>query len=95
MSVVQDGPNSILMSWTPSSNAIGYVIDYASSCGGNNQLLLDGGSTDECRVTDLEDGGIYTVSIVAISDGFPSESVTKIITLMGVNSGTNIYQMPH
>ena len=93
MSVAQDGPKSILMSWTPSSNAIGYVIDYASSCRGNNQLLIDGGSTNECRVTGLVDGGIYTVSIVAISDGFPSESVTKIITLMGVNSGTNIYQM--
>ena len=69
------------------------MIDYASSCGGNNQLLIiDGGSNYEYRVTDLEDGGIYTISIVAISDGFPSESVTIIITLMSVNSGTNIYQ---
>ena len=89
MSVAQDGPNSVQMAWTPSSNAIGYVINYTSRNGGNcyNQLLIDGGNTDDCRVTDLEDGGIYTISIVAISDGFPSESVIKSITLMGVNSG--------
>ena len=79
------------MSWTPSSNAIGYVIDYTSSCGDNNQLLIiDGGSTDEYRVTDLEDGGMYTISIVAMSAGFPSESVIENITLMSANSGTNI-----
>ena len=87
MSVAQDGPNSVKFSWTPSSNAIGYVIDYASSCRGNNQLLIDGGSTNESGVTGLADGGIYTISIVAISDGFLSESVTKIITLISVNSG--------
>ena len=87
VSVVQNGSNSILLSWTPSSNATGYMVNYTSSCGTNNRQLIAGGSTNEYRVTDLKDGGIYTVSIVAISDGLPSESVTNIITLMGVNSG--------
>ena len=93
VSVVHDELNSILLSWTPSSNAIGYIINYASSCRGGNQHSIHGGSTDEYRVTGLEDGGIYTISIVAISDGFPSDSVIETITLMGVDSGKIFFRI--
>ena len=85
--MVQKSPYSVLLSWTPSSNANGYMINYARSCGDNNQRLINGGNINEHNVTALKDGGIYTISIVAISNGFPSESVIETVTLMGANYG--------
>ena len=85
--MVQNSPNSVLLSWTPSSNANGYMINYARSCGDNNQHLINGGNINKLNVTTLEDGRMYTISIVAISNGFPSESVKETVTLMGANYG--------
>ena len=72
---VQAGPTSVLVSWRPSSNATGYNIDYTSCRGHSRGLSVNEGSTVEHLLTELQEEDIYSISIVATSDGFPSESV--------------------
>ena len=76
MTTVQAGPTSITVSWSPSSDANGYRIDYDSSGGDSGNVTVSGGSTDMETVTGLQNGDTYTISIVATSDTvLPSESV--------------------
>ena len=75
MTAVRDGPTSILVSWSPSSNATGYRIDYDISGGGGGSVSVSGGSTDNETLTGLQNGDTYTISIVATSELLPSESV--------------------
>ena len=65
------------MSWTPSSSATGYRIDYTSSDGSSDSVTVSGGSTDNYILTGLQNGNTYIISIVAMSVHFPSESVTS------------------
>ena len=74
LTAVQEGPTSIRVSWAPSSNATGYRIDYTSS-GSSDSVTVSGGSNDNYLLTSLQNGDTYTISIVATSDDFPSESV--------------------
>ena len=74
MTAVQTGPTSITVSWSPSSDATGYRIDYDSSGGDSGSVTVSGGSTDMETLTGLQNGDI---SIVATSDtALPSESVS-------------------
>ena len=75
VTAVRDGPTSILVSWSPSSNATGYRIDYDSSGRDSGNVSVSGGSTDSETVTGLQNGDTYTISIVATSELLPSESV--------------------
>ena len=75
MKAVQDGPTSILVSWSPSSDATGYRIQYVSE-GSNSSLNVSGGSTNNNTLTGLTNGNIYGISIIATSDGISSETVT-------------------
>ena len=82
--IVQDGPTSILVSWTPSSDAIGYRIGYDSIGGDNGSVIVSNGSTDEYTLTNLQNGDIYTVSIAATSsDGETSGSVISMVVRLG------------
>ena len=74
MRAFQNGSSSVLVSWSPSSNAHGYDIHYVSRCRGlSGSFRATSGSTDEYILTDLPNPDSYTISIVATSDGFPSE----------------------
>ena len=76
VTAVRAGPTSILVSWNLSSNANGYIIDYRASCSGKHDRVdVTGSSKNNHTLTGLQNGDTYNVSIVAISDGFPSESV--------------------
>ena len=76
MTAVQAGPTGITVSWSPSSDATGYRIDYESSGGNSGSETVSGGSTDMETLTGLQNGDTYTISIVATSDAvFDSESV--------------------
>ena len=75
MTAVQAGPTSITVSWSPSSDATGYRIDYDSSEGAGGSMSVSGGSTDNETLTGLQNGDIYTISIAATSELLPSESV--------------------
>ena len=83
---VQEGLTSIRVSWTPSSDATGYRIDYTSSDGSSNSVTVSGGSTDNHLLTGLQNGDTYTISIVATSEqsaSDPSDSVDVRLTETG------------
>ena len=75
MTAVQAGPTNISVSWKPSSNATGYIIEYTSCRGHNRGVLVNGGTTAKYLLTNLQKENIYSISIAATSDGFPSECV--------------------
>ena len=76
VTAVQTGPTSITVSWSPSSDATSYRIDYDSSGGDSGSVTVGGGSTSVETLTGLQNGDTYTMSIAATSDtGLPSESV--------------------
>ena len=83
MTAIQDGPTSIIVSWSPSSDATEYRIDYDSIGGDNNSVVTSGGSADSLTHTlmNLQNGDTYTISIVATSSALPSESVLADMTV--------------
>ena len=83
VTAVQDGPTSILVSWSPSSDATGYRINYDSIGGDSNSVVTSGGSTNPLTHTlmNLQNGDTYTISIVATSSILPSDSVPADMTV--------------
>ena len=75
VTAVQDGPTSILVSWSPSSNATGYTISYTGG-GSSGSETVSGGSTNSYTLTGLTNGETYTISIVATSNNLASDTVT-------------------
>ena len=80
---VTAGPTSIIVSWSPSSDATGYRIDYDSIGGDSDSVVTSGGSTNPLTHTlmNLQNGDTYTISIVATSSDLPSESVLTVVGL--------------
>ena len=74
---VQEGLTSIRVSWTPSSDATGYIISYTG--GGSGSVNV--GSTGNYPLTGLVMGASYTISIVATSQHFSSRAVELRVTL--------------
>ena len=75
---VQEGVTNIRVSWnppTPLGDTTGYRIYYSDSDSSDSVDVSDG-STDNYLLTGLENGNTYTISIVATSNHFYSESVT-------------------
>ena len=81
MTAVQDGPTSIRVSWTPSSDAIGYRIHYTSSRGDSGSEDVSGGHSDSYTLTGLVKEDTYTISITATSQVFSSSPITVEVTL--------------
>ena len=76
MRAFQNGSSSVLVSWSSSTNANGYSIYYVSRCRSQSGIFhATSGSIDKYTLTDLPNPDTYTISIVATSDGFPSEIV--------------------
>ena len=74
---VQAGPTSIRVSWTPPTplgDTTGYRIYYSG--GSSGSVDVSDGSTDNYLLTGLQNGDMYTLSIVATSRHFSSESLT-------------------
>ena len=93
MTAIQDGPTSIIVSWSPSSDATGYRIDYDSIGGDSDSVVTSGGSTDPLTHTlmNLQNGDTYTISIVATSSSdLPSESVLADMTV-GLSESNILY----
>ena len=88
---------SILVSWSPpdpQGDTTGYRIDYTSIVGDGGSVDVDGGGTIEQELTGLLNGAIYTISIVAISQGLPSESVVAIDAVhLGMSHRTCLWCM--
>ena len=72
----QNGPTSITVTWTPSSDATDYIIYYSTTGGGSSgSQTVSGGDTMTHTLTDLTNGETYTISIVATIH-FPSNNVS-------------------
>ena len=88
LALVQEGPTSVRVSWSPPSplgNTTGYRISYSggsinSSTSGIEDISDD--STDTHTLTDLQNGDSYTISIVGTSQHFYSNSVTTSDNIM-------------
>ena len=71
VTAVQDGPTSIRVSWTPSSDATGYGITYTG--GGSSDSVAVGDTNTHTENTNsrtlmgLTNGETYTISIVGTS----------------------------
>ena len=80
---VQDGPISIIVTWTASSDATGYRIHYTSDSDSGSETVSDG-STETHTLTGLVNGETYTISMIATSSSsiiLLSESVTADMTV--------------
>ena len=85
--VVQKSPSSVRASWRPPDplrDATGYRIEYSSGVVCNGSVTIRGSSTDNYLLTGLQNGAIYTISIVATSDQLPSESMVAVNAHLGV-----------
>ena len=74
LTAVQEGLTSIRVSWTPSSDATGYIISYTGG-GSSDSVTVGGGSTDNYLLTGLVMEASYTLSIIATSQHFSSNVV--------------------
>ena len=86
LTAVQEGPTSIRVSWSPPSplgDTTGYRIDYTSSDGSSDSETVSGGSTDNYLLTGLQNGDTYTISIVATTEHFFSESSPSAQVVVG------------
>ena len=75
---VQDGLNSIIVTWTASSDTTGYRIFYNSSGGDSGSADV---STSNHTLTGLMRGNTYTISITATYPSLISSSVAVEVTL--------------
>ena len=86
MTAVQDGPTSITVTWTASSNANGYRIYYNSSEGDSGSVDVSGNNH---TLTGLVRGATYTISIIATSQSLPtSPPITVKVQLCKINLST-------
>ena len=70
VTAVQDGPTSIMVSWTPPSplgDTSGYRIYYTRAGGSSNSVDIDGENTNTHTLMDLTNGGTYTISVAGTS----------------------------
>ena len=81
VAAVQIGTTCILVSWSPSSDATGYMIHYNSSGGHNGSEGISDGSTTNYTLCGLQSGQNYTLVILATSQDFPSRPQSLFISL--------------
>ena len=80
---VQEGVTSIRVSWsppTPLGDTTGYRIYYSDS-DSNDSVNVSGGFTEDYLLTGLVINATYTISIVAFSHHFSSDTVDQEIKL--------------
>ena len=69
VAAVQNGPTSITVTWTPPSplgDTTGYRLDYTGGCI-STSVNVSGEFSNNHTITGLENGQIYTISIVSTS----------------------------
>ena len=79
---VQEGLTSVRVSWsppTPLGDTTGYRIYYSGNNSGH--VNVTDGSTDNVLLPGLQNGSIYTISIVATSLHFSSTAINQEVIL--------------
>ena len=82
----QEGLTSIRVSWSPPSpleDTTGYRIYYSDS-NSNDSVDVSNGSTDNYLLTGLQNGGNYTIFILATSEHFFSEPLQVVTSSLGI-----------
>ena len=91
-----EGPTSVRVSWSPPDplgDTTGYVI-YYSTDGSSDSVDVSGPDGSETILEDLMTDSRYLISLVAISQHLPSETLTRSIQLLG-NMGMVPYMPGH
>ena len=79
---VQEGLTNVRVSWSlpsPLGGTTGYRISYSG--GSSGSVDVSDGSTDNHKLTGLENGASYNISIVGTSQHLPSGSMEAMVTL--------------
>ena len=88
VTVVQDGPTSIRVTWTPPDpldGVTGYRIDYTNGGGSSGSQTVSGGNTMTHTLTGLTNGETYTISIVAVLSGVLSSAPAQETVGLGMS----------
>ena len=91
---VQNGPTTIRASWSPPNllgNTTGYRIYYSG--GSSGSMSFSDGSTDNYLLTGLQNGDIYTISIVTLTTNSSQLLPSDTVTVM--NIGLGMYKYIH
>ena len=81
MTAVQEGPTSIIVSWTLVSGATDYKVEYSG--GDDTEEESADGSATSLTITGLQNGLTYTISLVAISPNLPTSAPIIRQVLLG------------
>ena len=83
--VSQNGPNSLLVTWTPSDgpNVTGYTIFYQQQDGGDSGSVEAEETNNRIIISGLIRGATYSISIMAKSDTLPSDTISEKIQIIG------------
>ena len=86
VTAVQIGLTSIKVSWTPPTNATGYIISYTGG-GSSDSVTVGDGSTDNYVFSGLMNGATYAISVIATStaNAAASESVVAVDVPLGIS----------
>ena len=97
---VQDGPTSIMVSWSPLSpvgDTSGYRIYYTGAGGSSDSVDVDGGNTNSHTLMGLTNGETYTISVAGTSSSstvLPSPPVSAEDVALG-KSKTSVHGTNH
>ena len=91
--VTQITETSTLVSWTQptdSTGVTGYRIYYTENGGSVQFKDVSGASTNMDTISGLTTGSTYSITIVATSDGLPSEVVGPEMVELGMTAFINV-----
>ena len=89
---VQNSFTSILVSWSASSDATWYTIDYNSNDGLNGSITVDN-KTLSWNLTGVSIGESYIISVVAISHNLQTSTpISKQVTVMNSTDDSTVGQ---
>ena len=75
-------PRSVVVSWKPSSSTdvTGYLITYTTNASytSGRSVTVDGGSTTNYTLTNLEEDTLYTITVQATSSNRMSANSNKV-----------------
>ena len=84
--VTQVTDTSVMVSWTPptdTTDVTGYRIFYDNGTGEQFMDIIGSGMTT-AKIPSLITGSTYSITVVATTDGLPSEVVGLVIVILGM-----------
>ena len=81
MTAVQNGPTSVIVTWSPSISATGYRIQYDSTGGHRDSETIDTNDIVSWSLTSLQIGQTYTISVVATYE-YISSNVIQVEVIL-------------